>query len=62
MHDEPKLPIRPTKDEPRCNDLQDVSWPIPVPIRLPDGADALISMFLPRLELRCASCGRVVWS
>ena len=47
MCDEPRLRIKPTKDEPRCHDLHDVSWPTTPAIFLPSGAVAVISVFLP---------------
>jgi hypothetical protein len=56
--DQPRLSIKPTKDEPRCNDLQGVSWPTTPPIPLPSGAQAVVSVVLPQRELRWASCGR----
>jgi hypothetical protein len=60
MFDERRLTIRPTKDEPRCNELKGLSWPTPCPIALPSGAKAVISVFLPPRNLHCASCGQAV--
>jgi hypothetical protein len=58
MRNEPRLPIKPTKDEPRCNELRGLWWPTPCLVALPSGAEAVISVFLPHI----ASIAKVVQS
>ena len=58
MSDEPRLPIKPTKDEPRCTDLRDLSWPTPCLVALPSGVEAVVSVFLPLMTVVSFSEGR----
>jgi hypothetical protein len=50
-----RLPIKPTKDEPRCTELGGLSWPTPCPIALPSGAEAVIAIAI-RSPGACESC------
>jgi hypothetical protein len=57
--DQPRLAIKPTKGEPRCTDLQGVSWPTTPPIPLPSGAEAVIAVVLPQHGRCCAACANL---
>jgi len=46
LDDPPRLSIKPTRDDPRCIDLQGISWPATPLIPLPSGAAAVICLVM----------------